>query len=183
MVRLAKCWAELPFHLLYDIIEQTTDPKTLQNWSVATKKNERLLHLVLQIQWRETCLGQNDFLSGHPGRPPLSRTKIGKITRVLYPRRRLLQPTLASYIEHLTLDFHFKSDIAREIVIQPCYEDVEAFLAALIPTLSRVSEVTFNGSLYQGILDQLLGIKSDKLQVLRLRDRFHKYLLWRTGNA
>lgn len=182
MVKLASCWAGLPFHLLYDLIEQTTDPKSLQNWSIATKKNERLHHFVLQTQWRETSVGQRDFLSEHPqpGRQPLSRTRIGKMSRVLYPDRRLLRPTLAEYIERLTLDFHFTSDSVRFQVLQPCYEDVENGLEALIPRLTRVSEITFNGSLYTGLFKQLATIKSDKLRILRLRDRFPEFSLWRT---
>ena len=115
-----------------------------------------------------------------PGRQPLSRTRIGKMSRVLYPDRRLLRPTLAGYIERLTLDFHFTSDSVRFQVLQPCYEDVENGLEALIPRLTRVSEITFKGSLYTGLFKQLVTIKTDKLRVLRLRDRFPEFSLWRT---
>ena len=106
---------QLPTELVCLIIQHTDDHRTLRDWCRATKGNSALYRCALAARWTKVQICQNDFIPPLQYRKDNGSMRRGLLRSLIQPLRwhdRVMQdrhPVAASYVKHLTLNFHFRS--------------------------------------------------------------------------
>lgn len=187
-------WSSLPIDVLCQVIEQVEDKKTLDAICEATRFNTILYSVSLRQRWRAVRISEFDFLIAphrydRPNHDPDSLvTLVMDLTGEIGDKGL----TPAAYIQCLSFNFDFQltddaygdlpEDYEHDYSEDITYEEVDHNLVTLFRHLRSVTQIDFDGVLYQGHLERITDLDVKSLRSLKLRQS-HGFLGLRRTSA